>query len=73
MYCSTNSSSENSLAAFSCIARGSCQSSVKNSSGMVAFQTRAPSRAASASSAQEKPVWRMISPLSCPASSQAER
>ena len=49
---------------------GSCQSSVKYSSGMVAFQTRAPSSAASSSSAHEKPVWRMISPVSRPASSQ---
>ena len=36
-----------------------------------AFQTRAPSSAASSSSAQENPVWRMISPGSRPASSQA--
>ena len=47
---------ETSRSAFSYIASGSCQSSVKYSSGWVAFQTRAPSRAASSSSAQENPV-----------------
>ncbi len=66
-----NSSSETSRSAFSYIACGSCQSSVKYSCGCVAFHTRAPSSAASSSGAQEKPVCRMISPASFPAASHS--
>jgi hypothetical protein len=73
MYESRKSSSENCSSACSYIARGSCQSSVKYSSGIVAFHMREPSRAASSSSAHENPVWRMISPGSLPASSQPSR
>ena len=73
MYESLNSSSEISCSAFSYMALGSCQSSVKYSSTCVDFHTRAPSRAAASSSAQENPAWRMISPGCLPASSHAER